>query len=146
MLLLAPLAPFVVLATRVVAGPTVDDDNLVSVPITKRISSVGTLKVVQNDNKRSRFLLKGGQQDESLIPDVPLNDASFAYTADIAVGDPPTLCESCQFRPRMVSYILILDQLIVDTGSSNTWVGLNKNFVKTKTSMETSSSFVSIMP
>ena len=103
MLLLATLAPFVVLATRVVAGPAANGDKLVSIPITKRISPAGTLNVVQKDNKRLRFLLKGGQQHESLTPDVPLNDAGAIYTADIAVGDPPTQCESCQFGSRMVS-------------------------------------------
>jgi hypothetical protein len=103
MLLFATLAPFVVLATRVVASPTADDDKLVSIPITKRISPAGTLDVVQKDNKRSNFLLKGGQQHESLTPDVPLNDPGDIYTADIAVGDPPTQCESCQFWSRMVS-------------------------------------------
>jgi hypothetical protein len=108
MLLLATLAPFVVLATRVVAGPTADSDGdkFVSIPITshKQISRAGsTLKVVQKDHKRSKFLLKGGQQHESLTPDVPLDDIGDAYTADIAVGDPPTQCESCQFWPRMVS-------------------------------------------
>ena len=45
----------------------------------------------------------------------------------------------------MVSYILILDQLVVDTGSSNIWVGANKSYIKTKTSIKTSDSFVSIV-
>jgi len=103
MFLLTTLAPFVVLATRVVAAPTTDGDKLVSIPITKRISPAGTLNVVQKDYKRSRFLLKSRQQHESLTPDVPLNDVGESYIADIAVGDPPTQCESCQFRPRMVS-------------------------------------------
>ena len=103
MLLLATLVPFVVLATRVVADPNADGDKLVSMPITKRINPASTLNVVQKDNKRARFLLKGGQQHESLTPDVPVNYAGGINTVDIAVGDPPTKCESCQFRPRMVS-------------------------------------------
>ncbi|KAF8495710.1 aspartic peptidase domain-containing protein [Russula emetica] len=126
MLLLAPLAPFVVLATRVVAGPTNGCDGpIVSASITKRIfNTTGTLNVVQHDNRRSRFLLQGGQCDGSLTPDVPLNDAAIVYTAEIGFGVPLTLY-----------------QLIVDTGSSNTWVGANKSYIKTKTSMETSNSF-----
>jgi hypothetical protein len=97
MLLLATLAPFVVLATSVVAGPTADGDKFVSIPITshKRISRAGSiLKFVQKDNKRLKFLLKGGQKHESLTPDAPLDDAGEQYTADIAIGDPPTQCES----------------------------------------------------
>jgi hypothetical protein len=107
MLLLATLAPFVVLATRVVAGPTVDGDNAthpVSIPITKRITATGTFNVVENDNRRLRFLLKDGRRHESLTVGVPLNEVGGeAYTADIGFGDPPTTCETCQFRPRMVS-------------------------------------------
>ena len=103
MLLLATLAPFIVLATRVVESPTTGGDKLVSIPITKRISPAGTLNVVQKDNKRARFLLKGGQQHESLTPDVLLDDTGDIYTADIAIGDPPTQCESCRFRLRVVS-------------------------------------------
>ena len=103
MLLLTPLTLFVVLATRVVASPTTGGDKLVSIPITKRISPAGTLDVVQKDNKRASFLLKGGQQFESLTPHAPINDEGNLYTADIAIGDPPTQCESCQIRPRVLS-------------------------------------------
>lgn len=98
MLILSPLTPFLVLATRVVAGSTADVDNFISIDITKRISSARALNVVQKDNMRSRFLLEGGQQHGSLSPpvNVPLNEISTDfYTADIAVGNPPTHCESC---------------------------------------------------
>jgi hypothetical protein len=64
MLLCAKIAPFVVLATRVVAGLASVDDTLVSIPITKRITPAGTVNVVQKDYKRSRFLLNGSQQHE----------------------------------------------------------------------------------
>ena len=103
MLLFVTVAPFVVLATRAVASPAADSDKLVSMPITKRISPAGTLDVVQKDNKRASFLLKGGQQYESLTPHAPINDEGSLYTADIAIGDPPTQCESCQIRPRVLS-------------------------------------------
>ena len=96
MLLLAPLTTLVVLATRVVGVSTADGDRFISMPITKRVNINGTLNIVQNDNRRSRSLLKSGQQREFLTPDVLLNDAGSIYTADIAVGHPPTHCESCQ--------------------------------------------------
>src|SRR6266446_6981724 len=38
-----------------------------------------------------------------------------------------------------------LDDLIVDTGSSNTWVGANKPYTKTNTSVKTDDSVVSVM-
>ena len=37
------------------------------------------------------------------------------------------------------------DRLIVDTGSANTWVGANKPFVETATSVKTSNLEVSIV-
>ena len=99
MLLLTPLALFVVLATRVVASTTTgtEDNGTVSVPIVKRHDLTGdcgsTLNVVKKDIMRSRHLL-GSTQNIG----VPLNDAipnPGVYTAQIGVGDPPKYCESC---------------------------------------------------
>ncbi len=45
----------------------------------------------------------------------------------------------------MVAYILAQDQLLLDSGSALTWVGANnKSYVKTKTSVKTKESVVSI--
>lgn len=44
----------------------------------------------------------------------------------------------------MVPYILAKDRLIVDSGSALTWVGANKPYVKTKSSVKTKDSAVSI--
>ena len=147
MLLLAPLlAPFVLLATRAVANPATDVENLITIPIFKRqVSSAGTVNIVQRDNMRLRFLLSGGKYLESMTPDVLLNDAGVIYTANIGIGDPARYCESCLFPPYRASYILNLDQLFVDTGSANTWVGANKPYIMTTSSMKTSDSFVSIV-
>ena len=80
------------------------------------------------------------------ITDVPLNDSAIAYSANIGVGSSPcTYCESCQFLPGMVSYMPILDNLIIDTRSANTWVGANKPYSKTKTSVKTDDFLVRIV-
>ncbi|KAH9979933.1 acid protease [Lactifluus volemus] len=52
---------------------------------------------------------------------IDATDAALIYTATVGVGSPPT------------DYVLI-----IDTGSSNTWVGANKKYSKTGTSKETS--------
>jgi hypothetical protein len=39
----------------------------------------------------------------------------------------------------------ILDNLMIDTGSATTWLGRNKTYEKTKTSVETGNFFVSIV-
>ncbi|EKM51592.1 uncharacterized protein PHACADRAFT_212233 [Phanerochaete carnosa HHB-10118-sp] len=51
---------------------------------------------------------------------VDATDAAVSYTVEVGVGDPPT------------KYTLI-----VDTGSSNTWVGALKKYIVTKTSKNT---------
>jgi hypothetical protein len=93
MLLLTPLALFVVLATRVVASTT-GDEPIISIPIAKRtVDRGGTLNVVKRDIIRSRHLLDGTPNSG-----VSLNDAmaiALAYTANIGVGEPITYCESC---------------------------------------------------
>ena len=43
-----------------------------------------------------------------------------------------------------VTYILAQDQLLVDSGSATTWVGANKAYVETKSSVKTKDSVVSI--
>ena len=44
----------------------------------------------------------------------------------------------------MVTYILAQDRLLVDPGSAITWIGANKHYVKTKTSVKTKESVVCI--
>jgi hypothetical protein len=82
---------------------------------------------------------------ENKTPSIPLNNIGGVYVATIGVGVPPTECESCKFLSRMVSYILAQDQLLVDSGSALTWLGANgKTYVKTKSSVKTKESVVSI--
>ncbi len=45
----------------------------------------------------------------------------------------------------MISYISISDDLIIDTGSSNTWLGANQHYKKTDTSVKTGNKVVSVM-
>ena len=94
MILLALLAPFVVLTTRVVGGPISNINNHFSIPITKQTNNGGKINIVQNDINRSKFLMKSGQQYGSRIPDISLNEQiDNGYLAIIGVGDPPQYCE-----------------------------------------------------
>ncbi|TBU39183.1 acid protease [Dichomitus squalens] len=54
---------------------------------------------------------------------VDVTDAGVTYTASVGVGSPPT-----QYT------------LLIDTGSSNTWVGADQQYVKTSTSKSTGKS------
>jgi len=149
MLLFAGLAPLAVLATGVVADSSLARDSLVKFPISKRMNFNGKPEFAKRDRDHLRSLVKRhGHRDQSptvnKTPDIPLNNTGGIYVATIGVGDPPTNCESCKFLPRMVSYILAQDQLLVDSGSAITWVGANKHYVKTKSSVKTKDFVVSI--
>ncbi|EKM48656.1 uncharacterized protein PHACADRAFT_108504 [Phanerochaete carnosa HHB-10118-sp] len=64
-----------------------------------------------------------GFSEAAIRPDatgVDATDTAMAYTVEIGVGDPET-----KFT------------LLVDTGTSNTWVGADKKYVATKTSKNT---------
>jgi hypothetical protein len=151
----ASLSYLVVLATGVVANPILNRgfQAPISLPITRNMSLAGSINFVQRDRARLKNLADAatglhhpfGASDLGSTPDIPLDDMGTRYATEIGVGDPVTYCEPFQFLPRMVSYVSILDYLIVDTGSSNTWVGGFKPYRKTTTSVKTGDSIVSIM-
>ncbi|KAF7796287.1 hypothetical protein EIP86_007463 [Pleurotus ostreatoroseus] len=62
----------------------------------------------------------GGAPPSSAGAGVDVTDAGVTYTASVGVGNPPT-----QYT------------LLIDTGSSNTWVGADQKYVKTSTSKST---------
>ena len=49
-----------------------------------------------------------------------------------------------QLYVRPTSLDVLLDTLLIDTGSSNTWVGAGQPYVQTSTSQETDDTVVSI--
>ncbi|KAG1898130.1 acid protease [Suillus fuscotomentosus] len=83
-----------------------------------RINSYGTKNIATADRARIQALQAGGSSSISATNDVMI------YTADIGVGSPAT-------------YYTVL----VDTGSSNTWIGANKSYEKTSTSQDTGNTF-----
>ncbi|KAH9057469.1 acid protease [Lactarius vividus] len=78
---------------------------------------------------RSRVTHHRGRQATSPLSRYPtgssigVTDTGVAYTAEVGVGSPPT------------HYTLL-----IDTGSSNTWVGANKEYHQTRTSKSTGES------
>ncbi|KAM6493097.1 acid protease [Amanita muscaria] len=101
-------------AIAVNANPVILDQATVAVPITRITQMEGIRNVVQLDRARASYLNARGT-DQSFAQDPhpneePIFNGMDIYLAQVAVGTPPT------------SY-----SLIVDTGSSNTWVGANKS-------------------
>ncbi|KAG1822108.1 acid protease [Suillus variegatus] len=83
-----------------------------------RINSYGLKNIAAADRAQIQARQAGGSSSISATNDVT------TYTADIGVGNPPT-------------YYTVL----VDTGSSNTWIGANKAYEKTATSQDTGGKF-----
>jgi hypothetical protein len=151
MLLVAGLAPLVVLATSVVANPSVARDSLITVPISKHINFNGAPDFIKRDREHLKNLVRRGRRWQSLAvnktPDITLNNTGGIYVATIGVGEPATKCEFFQLLPRIIPYILNLDQFLVDTGSAITWVGANTGnpYVQTKSSVKTHNSAVGLL-
>ncbi|KAJ6621077.1 aspartic protease [Mycena sp. CBHHK59/15] len=121
------LLPTVVLALSVAATPVLVRDNIVSLPISRRFNFTGTGSVIQNDIARiqavkGRTAAKKGLASRAVISE-PVDNQVVTYIASVGVGSPATTYS-----------------LIVDTGSSNTWVGADQAYVVTSTSTKTTQS------
>ena len=148
MLLVAILASFVVLATTVAADSNGIPMPPISVSITRKTGNFNGITTFNPGGHQKRWmnLVKGGRRSTSETTNVSLAEYfSIAYSVNIGVGDPPAYCESCRFILGIVYYMPILDNLMIDTGSSNTWLGANKPYNMTKTSVKTDDVFVSIV-
>jgi hypothetical protein len=148
MLLVTFLVPFVVLATRVVAGPTVirDSGSRFSLSLSRQINPNGKLDLIQRDREHSKNSVKDSKRRDSSTPSLTINDTGTIYVTSVGVGEPATSCESCQLPLGMVSYMPNLDSLVLDTASANIWVGAGQPYTVTSSSVKTGDSMVSIVP
>lgn len=135
-LLFTVLAPFLVLARKY--QPRIDSSSLSETPRLSISKHTGKSNPIHTDRTRVKRFIQGGQQNNSgAIPELGLTNAGNNFVAEVGIGDPPTNCECCRFLPGVASYMHALDTLIVDTGSSTTWVGANKSYVETSTTVKT---------
>ncbi|EIM87134.1 family A1 protease [Stereum hirsutum FP-91666 SS1] len=123
----AALTSVLLLAMSVAATPVAVRDTLVTLPFAKQINSTGSGHIVQQDRARVQQLVakystasSGLQADAASIS---VTNQAVSYVASVGVGSPAT-----QYS------------LIVDTGSSNTWIGADKTYAKTTTSTSTGKS------
>ncbi|KAF8808125.1 family A1 protease [Phlegmacium glaucopus] len=120
----ATLLTTLLLALAVAANPIVVKRSLVTLPISKRLNLTSLPNLLRNDQARARAF-KGETtsiQSDAVISS-PADNQAVSYIASVGVGSPATTYS-----------------LIVDTGSSNTWVGATKAYVKTSTSSQTTNS------
>ncbi|KAF8999441.1 family A1 protease [Cyathus striatus] len=114
-----------------------DDHSRTSynIPITRHTNEISMRYLVQHDLARAIFLSDGYPKfgDSGVLPEVlahgieskrsqvvDIYNSAVIYVANVGVGDPPT------------EY-----SLIIDTGSSNTWLNATKPYVQTVTSIKT---------
>ncbi|KAI0329987.1 acid protease [Cubamyces sp. BRFM 1775] len=107
-------------------------DNLVRLTMAKRFNLTGSGKLIARDQARVKNLFARGNAKSAGEPrgldadpghSIPATNQAVDYVVNVGVGTPPTTYS-----------------LIVDTGSSNTWVGAGKPFVKTSSSKQTTDS------
>ncbi|KAI0664353.1 aspartic peptidase A1 [Cubamyces menziesii] len=116
-------------AIAVQAIPTLRaDDNLISLSIAKRVNLTGSANIVAHDRARASHLFgqakrRGTGTSPSPSPratSINAENELFQYVVNVGIGSPPTMYE-----------------LIVDTGTANTWVGAGKTYIQTGSTRQT---------
>ncbi|KAG1845411.1 aspartic peptidase domain-containing protein [Suillus tomentosus] len=118
----ASLLTIIFLALSIAGSPVEIDNSPITLPIARRLNlSDGPINLLQRDKARvtalrDNFLSTQGGHTVS----TPVINNAIGYLITVGIGSPATTYD-----------------LIVDTGSANTWVGANTTYVKTKTSVDT---------
>ncbi|TFY69680.1 hypothetical protein EVJ58_g276 [Rhodofomes roseus] len=114
----------VLLALVVAASPVQVNKPLVSLPLVRRTNSTGLSNLLAHDQERARNLKERARAKlEGRAASVEATNAVDTYVVSVGVGSPAT-----QYS------------LLVDTGSSNTWLGAGTSYTKTSTSTDTGES------
>ncbi|THH26965.1 hypothetical protein EUX98_g7217 [Antrodiella citrinella] len=126
----AILLTTVALALAATANPILYNPRRSGAPITlksaKRVNATGTFNLVVRDQARAKGLKakaanpKLAFKQAGIVGSIPATNQAVDYTVEVQIGNPPT------------TYTLL-----VDTGSSNTWVGSGQSFIETSTSIQT---------
>ncbi|GJE89616.1 aspartic peptidase A1 [Phanerochaete sordida] len=118
-------AALVALALAVSASPVVQDTPKITLPFAKHINATGTLNLLAQDQARAKWLKNrsSGAHLAERAGSIPVTNTAVSYLAAVGVGSPATTYN-----------------LIVDTGSSNTWVGAGTKYKQTSTAKSTGKS------
>jgi len=117
----------------------------ITLSVAAKMKARGITNIAEADRARVKALREGRLNKRDVI--VGITNGQTIYTAKVGVGSPPTECECSASRILIYSFLkapsLEIDTLLVDTGSSNTWVGANQPYVSTNTSRATGNTVVS---
>ncbi|KAG2364351.1 aspartic peptidase domain-containing protein [Suillus spraguei] len=107
------------LALSITGSPVEVRNSLVTIPLTRRLNfSNSTIDFLQHDKARLAAFRGYNMHDRRADNSIPVKTSFFDYHVQVGIGNPPT------------TYSLVLD-----TGSSITWVGTGKSYVRTDTSV-----------
>lgn len=145
------LISLVSLALAACASPIVTiRDNGIKVPLTKHVNVTSGHDLLKSDRARVQRLRAGrsksvpSREHASADLSSPVTNAGVIYTAALEVGSPSTTCIAHFALNLRTSLTVSPDNLIVDTGSSNTWVGASTAYTATSTSEDTGGFLVSV--
>ncbi|KAF8448674.1 family A1 protease [Boletus edulis BED1] len=114
------LLSLILISSAVVdASPLSRSTGKATLSFATRINESGTLNIVDKDRARAQAFKNAdhlGKRDGS----ISVTNSAVTYTAQVGVGNPAT------------EYTLL-----IDTGSSNTWIGASKTYSQTCTSQDT---------
>ncbi|RPD60577.1 acid protease [Lentinus tigrinus ALCF2SS1-7] len=119
------LAVVVIALTLPGEAVVIRNSSPVTLPFARRLNFTGAANLVKHDQARAKALKTRATTSPGTFPKAPIvNDpvtnGVVDYVANVGVGDPPTTYS-----------------LLIDTGSSNTWVGAGQPYVRTTTSVDT---------
>ncbi|CAA7264889.1 unnamed protein product [Cyclocybe aegerita] len=115
------------LAFSVAANPVVIDRSPVTLHLSRRVNVTSIHNLLRHDQVRAKALKAKGAAKAAGVPldtraiiNEQVDNQAVTYVASVGVGSPATTYS-----------------LLIDTGSSNTWVGAGKAYVRTSTSTQT---------
>ncbi|KAG1754953.1 aspartic peptidase domain-containing protein [Suillus paluster] len=119
----ASLLAILLLALSIAGSPVEVRNSPITIPIVRRLNtSGGTINLSQHDKARVAAIKdRSASTLNRRAGNIPVINEAVSYIAQVGIGSPATIYD-----------------LIVDTGSSNTWLGSGSAYVKTGTSINTS--------
>src|SRR6267154_3731478 len=137
-MLSASLLTILILALSISASPVEIRNSLITLPIARSLNtSNGTINISQQDDARmdalmSRFASPLDRRDFV----VPILNGGYTYTVTVVIGSLNTNCKfNLEREIAAADGLSYTDKLVIDTGTGNTWIGAQKEYVQTSTSI-----------
>jgi hypothetical protein len=106
------------------------------------INATGIGRIVDVDRSRAAAFKANGKIGKR-ASSISAMDSGVTYTASVGVGSPATSYSEHPVVSNALYHTNVFKALMIDTGSSDTWIGAGKKYVKTSTSVSTHRTIVS---